>query len=296
MESINKKKTGSGTGVALITPFQKDGTVDYNSLEKIIQFNIENGIDYFVTLGTTGESVTLSADEKKEVVRQTIKFVNRKKPVVLGIGGNNTTEVANQIKSADLNGIDAILSVSPYYNKPSQEGIFRHYMELEKITPLPIIIYNVPGRTASNITAETTIRLANASKKFLGIKEASGNLSQCSLIRKNTPKEFLLISGDDALTLPMMSFGACGVISVVAQATPQKFSAMVNSALENNFSEAGKLHLELTDLWELLFAEGSPGGIKAALNILGLCENELRLPLVQVGEGLKMKIEVALKN
>jgi 4-hydroxy-tetrahydrodipicolinate synthase len=284
----------TGTGVALVTPFKKDESIDFNALQKLIEFNIANGINYFVVLGTTGETATLSKEEKKEVYEFAVKAVNGKAKLVAGIGGNNTAEVVKQFENFNIKGYDAILSVSPYYNKPSQEGIYRHYMKLEAAAPLPIIIYNVPGRTASNITAETTLRLANASQKFIATKEASGIFPQIMQIVKHQPPHFRVISGDDIITLPMMSFGAIGVISVVGQAVPKKFSGMVNAALKNDFPSAAKLHLEMLDAMELFFAEGSPPGVKAALHSLGICENVLRLPMVNVSEGLYGKIKNSL--
>ena len=283
-----------GTGVAIITPFKKDKTVDFSALEKLIHFNIDNGINYFVVLGTTGESVTLSSSEKKEVWKFVAKTSVGKIPLIAGIGGNNTERLAEEMKQFNVSGYDAILSVSPYYNKPSQEGIYQHFMRLNEVAPLPMIIYNVPGRTSSNINAETTIRLANASEKFIGIKEASGNFAQIMQIVKNKSKDFLVISGDDLITLPLMSFGVVGVISVVAQALPKDFSSMVNAALNGNFEEAKRLHLKLVDFMEMFFAEGSPPGVKAALNILGICENVVRLPLVPVSDSLSGKIKTAL--
>ncbi|MBA3647630.1 MAG: 4-hydroxy-tetrahydrodipicolinate synthase [Chitinophagales bacterium] len=285
-----------GTGVALITPFKKDLSVDHVALEKLLDFNIENGINYFVSLGTTGESATLSAAEKIEVWNFTASIVKKRVPLVAGIGGNNTGEISAQIESIDASLFDAILSVSPYYNKPSQEGIYRHYMQLAARSPLPIILYNVPGRTASNITAETTLRLAAASQKIIGIKEASGNLAQMMQIIKNKPKDFSVISGDDLITLPGISFGMDGVISVVAQAFPKDFSAMVSEALDGNFRPAQKLHYKLFPFMELFFEEGSPPGVKAALNILGLCEETVRLPLTEVSRALYEKIKAAIAN
>ena len=286
-----------GTGVALITPFKQDGSVDYGALEKLLRFNIENGVNYFVVLGTTGESVTLTNDEKREVWKFVADTVDEEVPLVAGIGGNNTSEVEEQMRNFNTEHYDAILSVSPYYNKPSQEGLYQHYMRLAGASPLPIIIYNVPGRTSSNITAETTLRLANATKRFIGIKEASGNFSQIMrIVKERLSENFLVISGDDLITLPLLSFGCDGVISVVAQAFPKHFSAMVDEALKGKFEEAQKLHYKLLDFMELFFAEGSPGGVKAALNILGICENVLRLPLVTISEELTGKIKSRMEK
>ena len=284
----------TGTGVALITPFKQDRSIDFAALEKLIHFNIENGIDYFVVLGTTGESVTLSSEEKTEVWKFVAKTVSEKVPLVAGIGGNNTEKIAAETCQFSIAGYDAILSVSPYYNKPSQEGIYQHFMRLQEESKLPIILYNVPGRTSSNITWETTVCLANASSKFIGIKEASGQFGQIMQIVKNKPRDFLVISGDDLITLPLMSFGVCGVISVVAQATPRAFSSLVNAALKNDFVAATRHHLSLLDAMELFFSEGSPAGVKAALHSLGICENVLRLPLVSVSASLYAKISESL--
>lgn len=291
---INKKFRG--TGVALITPFRQNGLVDYGALEKLLLFNIENGVNYFAVLGTTGESVTLSHDEKREIWKFVSEIVDEKIPLVAGIGGNNTADVMEQLRDFNTEHYDAILSVSPYYNKPSQEGIYQHYMSLADASPLPVIIYNVPGRTSSNITAETTLRLARASKKFIGIKEASGNFPQIMQIVKNKPSDFLVISGDDLVTLPLISFGCDGVISVVGQAFPKDFSSLVAKALKGNFDEAQKYHFKLLDFMELFFAEGSPGGVKAALNILDICENVLRLPLVPVSDGLFKRIKTGIEG
>ena len=279
------------TGVAIITPFKANGEIDFAALEKLLHFNIDNGVNYFVSLGTTGESATLSQSEKNAVWDFTAKTVNGKVPLVAGIGGNNTARVVEMMREFKTPGFDAILSVSPYYNKPLQEGIYQHFMKVAEASPLPVILYNVPGRTSSNITAETTLRLAKANQKFIGVKEASGNFAQCMHIVREKPADFLVISGDDILTLPMIGFGMDGVISVVGQAFPKDFSKMVDAALKGNFGEATRLHFKLLDFMELFFAEGSPGGVKAALNILKICENVLRLPLVPVSEQLYRKIE-----
>ena len=273
-----------GTGVAIVTPFDKKGSIDFGSLEKIINHIIKNGVNYIVVLGTTGENVTLSKEEKKSVADFVVKTTKKRVPIMLGIGGNNTLDVIDTIKHADFKGIDAVLSVSPYYNKPTQKGIFEHYKMIAANCPLPIIIYNVPSRTSMNICAETTLKIANEIPNVIGIKEASGSLGQCMKIIQNKPKNFLVISGDDALTLPLMAIGADGVISVVANAFPKEFSGMVNFALKNDFTKAAALHYKLLDIIELLFAEGSPSGVKAALEILGLTQNNVRLPLVTVGK------------
>jgi len=279
-----KKHIFSGTGVALVTPFESNKDVDYQALEKIINHIIINGVDYIVSLGTTGENVTLSPVEKDEIVRFTVQTVAQRVPIVVGIGGNNTMETINSIHKFSLQGVDGILSVAPYYNKPNQEGIYQHYKAISEIAPLPVIAYNVPGRTGVNMTAETTLRIAAECPNIVATKEASGNLVQIMQILKNRPKHFLVLSGDDSLTYPMMALGADGVISVAAQASPKIFSDMVHCALDGDFVSACDRHYQILDLMEALFADGSPAGVKAALHCLGLCENVLRLPLVPVNE------------
>ncbi len=273
-----------GTGVAIVTPFNKDKSVDYNGLKKLLEHLITNNIDYLVVQGTTGESVTLTADEKQDVLDFIIKINNKRLPLVLGIGGNCTSTVVHQLKVTDLSGVDAILSVSPYYNKPTQEGIYQHYKALAAASPKPIILYNVPGRTSSNISALTTLRLAKDFDNIIAVKEASGNLEQCMQIIKNKPKYFMLISGDDALTLPIIACGGSGVISVLANAFPKGFSAMVKNALNGNLEEAKKLHYKYFELIHYLFVEGNPAGVKAALKLLNICNDNVRLPLVNVSE------------
>jgi len=273
-----------GTGVAIVTPFHESGNIDFGSLEKIIEHVISNGVNYLVSLGTTGESAALSKDEKVAVLDFTIETVNKRIPIVAGLGGNNTQEVINTIKATTFDGVDAILSVCPYYNKPQQKGIYSHFKAIAGISPVPVILYNVPGRTACNITAETTLRLANDFENIVGIKEASGNLGQCMEIIKNRPHGFLLISGDDALTLPLLALGADGVISVVANAFPKQFSEMVNLGIKGKFNKARYLHYLLLEFTNGLFLDGSPSGIKAALETLDLCKNTVRLPLVKVNK------------
>jgi 4-hydroxy-tetrahydrodipicolinate synthase len=276
-----------GTGVALVTPFQKNGVIDFNALEKVIRHILEGKCEYIVPLGTTGESATLNKNEKLSILEFVIERVNKKIPVVLGLGGNNTNELLEGFKEYNFKGVDAVLSVSPYYNKPSQQGIYEHYKLIAKASPVPVILYNVPSRTGSNITADTTLRLANDFKNIIGIKEASGNMEQCMSIIKNRPADFLVISGDDSLTLPLMGTGADGVISVVANAYPKIFSEMVRKALKGNFVEARKLHYQLLDVIPMLFTEGSPPGIKAILNAMNLCDENVRLPLVPVSKNLR---------
>lgn len=278
-----------GTGVALVTPF-KDGQVDYPSLAKLIEHCINGGLDYLVSLGTTGESVTLSKKEKIAVLDFTVKQAAARVKIVGGFGGNNTAEVIESIQNYHFEGVDGILSVSPAYSKPTQEGIYQHYMAVAAIAPRPIILYNVPGRTSSNMTAQTTLRLAHANKKFVAIKEASGDLRQCMEIIKNRPENFAVVSGDDNLTLPMLGFGMDGVISVIANAYPQEYADMVQAGFNNDFETARQLHYSLVDLVDLLFVEGNPGGIKAVLEQLGICSQELRLPLVNISQSTYTKI------
>lgn len=282
-----------GTGIALVTPFA-NGAVDFPGLERVINHCIDGGVEYLVSLGTTGESVTLTDAESIEILEFTIKTVAERVPIIAGFGANNTQAVIEKIKAFHFEGIDAILSVSPYYNKPTQEGIYQHYMALAEAAPRPIIIYNVPSRTGSNITAETTLRLAHASKKFIAVKEASGDLAQCMDIVKSKPNDFLVISGDDILTLPMLSFGIDGVISVLGNACPRPFSDMVRHALNGDFTTAAQLHFSLLEIMNLLFVEGNPAGVKAALEVQNICSKEVRLPLVQFSEKNHINMENAL--
>lgn len=279
-----------GLGVALVTPFRSNGAIDYVGLEKVIEHQITGGIDYLVVMGTTGESVTLNAEEKRQLLAQVLEFVRNRIPIVLGVGGNNTAEVVHALESYDLSGVDGILSVSPYYNKPTQEGIYQHYRALAQASLLPIILYNVPGRTASNMSAETTLRLASDFGNIVAIKEASGNLDQIGTILKHCPKDFLVISGDDSLTLPILALGGHGVISVVGNALPAEFSTLVQSAMKGDLDTARTEHFKMLEFMSAIFAEGNPGGIKEALAVLGLCERHLRLPLVNVGEATAKRI------
>jgi 4-hydroxy-tetrahydrodipicolinate synthase len=289
------KKNLKGTGVAIVTPFHKDGSVDFNALGKLVEHLISGGVDYLVVLGTTGESVTLNKNEKIAVVNHVVESVDKRVPVVLGLGGNHTQEILHSLSSFDFDGIEAILSVSPYYNKPIQEGIYQHYKMIAGASPVPVILYNVPGRTGSNMTAETSLRLAQV-PNILGIKEASGNLEQMMHIINNRPEGFLVISGDDALTLPLIASGGDGVISVVANAYPKIYSDMVNDALKGDFAAARKGHYKLLDITGMLFAEGNPGGIKAAMKVLGIMQDYMRLPLVNISQGLFEKIEKEVKK
>jgi 4-hydroxy-tetrahydrodipicolinate synthase len=273
-----------GTGVALVTPF-KNGQIDWEDLEKVIEHVIAGGVEFLVSLGTTGESTTISEDEHRQILDFTIKVNRGRLPLVAGIfGGNNTAVLVEKIQSFNFEGIDALLSSNPAYNKPGQEGIFRHYMALAEVSPRPIIIYNVPSRTASNMTAETTLRLANASEKFLGVKEASDDIYQVMKIIKGKPKDFLVLSGDDFITLPLIASGGDGVISVIANTTPRPFTDMVRAALRQDMPTAQRLNLKLLELYKLLFIEGNPVGVKAAMELQGLCSREVRLPLVPMSE------------
>jgi 4-hydroxy-tetrahydrodipicolinate synthase len=285
-----------GLGVALVTPFRANGAIDYAGLEKLIEHQIAGGVDYVVSMGTTGESVTLTKAEKQELLAQTIGFVRNRVPVVLGVGGNHTAEVIEALNSFDMDGVDALLSVSPYYNKPTQEGIYQHYKAIAQVALRPIILYNVPGRTGSNMTADTTVRLAKDFKNIIAIKEASANLDQMGRILKHKPKDFMLISGDDALTLPIIALGGVGVISVVGNALPAEFSALVNASLKGDLETARKEHLRLIEVIDLLFAEGNPGGIKNVLKVLGICGDTMRLPLVNISEATANKLYHALAD
>ena len=287
--AFNRNKL-KGTGVAIVTPFHKDGSIDFRSLGKVIEHIIKGNCEYIVTLGTTGESVTLTKDEKAAVVNYTIQEVDGRVPIILGLGSNNTQDVINCIKEHDLDGISAILSVSPYYNKPNQRGLYQHYKMIAEASSLPIIIYNVPGRTSANITAETTLKLAYDFKNIIAIKEASGNMEQAMKIIKNKPKDFIVLSGDDALTLPILACGGDGVISVVANAYPKDFSEMVRQALAGNFSHAQKLHYKVIDIIEQMFADGNPAGVKQFLELMKLCNAHVRLPLVKVNNKTQKRI------
>jgi 4-hydroxy-tetrahydrodipicolinate synthase len=285
-----------GTGVAIITPFNKDNGIDYKALGKLIDYIIKGGVEYIVLLGTTGESVTISKEEKRLIIASAIERINNRVPLVLGLGGNNTQEiVASLKKTSDFNHISAILSVSPYYNKPNQRGIYAHYKAIAEESSLPIILYNVPGRTNSNIASETTLRLANDFKNIIAIKEASGNIEQCMRIIKYKPKDFLVISGDDNLTLPLIACGADGVISVVANAFPKDFSQMVRLALLDEMNDARKLHYKLNEITEQLFVDGNPAGIKAVLEMMDICSANLRLPLVKVSKAVHNSLAEMVK-
>jgi len=285
-----------GAGVALVTPFQTDGSIDFDGLARLIDYQIAGGMDYLVSLGTTGEAATLSDAERKSVWKFTVEKVAGRVPLVAGVGGNNTAEVIRQLDTFDPTGFTAVLSVSPYYNKPTQEGIYQHYKAIAHASPLPVILYNVPGRTGSNMSAETTVRLAREIDNIVATKEASGSFDQFSKILRDKPEKFLLISGDDPVTLPMMSLGAVGIISVVGNALPREVATLARLCREGNYEAARKIHLQLLHITELCFAEGNPTGVKAILQELGVCGADVRLPLVPASGSLIEKIRNALKT
>lgn len=280
-----EKSKFSGMGVALITPFLKDGNIDFEALETLVEFQISNGTDYLVVMGTTGEVPTLSKDEKFAVINHVLKVNAKRVPIVVGFGGNNTNEVIQQINEFENSAeIDAILSVAPYYNKPTQNGLFQHYKAIAAISKVPLILYNVPGRTNVNLEAETTLKIASEIENIIGIKEASGNMDQIMTLLKNKPKEFMIISGDDALTLPLILLGAQGVISVLGNAFPKQWSTMVNLALNGKNKEALEIHFQFLDIIKNIFIEGNPAGVKAIMDFKNLCHNYLRLPLTPVSK------------
>jgi 4-hydroxy-tetrahydrodipicolinate synthase len=286
----------TGTGIAIVTPFHADGTIDWDSFSNLIEFWIKGQVEYLVVLGTTGESATVHGAEKQEVFSFIQKEVAGRRPVVAGIGGNDTREVTAAFQSFDLTGYDAILSVSPYYNKPNQEGIYQHYKTLDESTPLPIIMYNVPGRTGQSVTAETQLRIAHDCKNIFATKEASGNFDLVNQIIKNKPDDFMVISGDDPVTLHMIAAGAEGLISVVANAYPLDYSNMVRLCLQGNFDMAKPLHYKYVNIINSLFAEGSPSGVKAYLHEMGLCQNTFRLPVWPVSAAHHEKIKELMKG
>ena len=280
-----------GTGVALVTPFKKDFSVDVEALKRIVNYQIDNGINYLVVLGTTGEPATLKKEEKELVIKTVIESNNGRLPLVLGVGGNNTAEVVEELKTRDFAGFSAILSVSPYYNKPTQEGIYQHFKAIAEASPLPVILYNVPGRTGSNVLPSTIIRLANDFKNVVAVKEAAGDIVQAMKLIQHKPKDFLVISGDDMVTLPMVLAGGAGVISVIAEGFPKQFSEMVRLGLERKVDEAYKIHYQIADSIDMIFEQGNPGGVKEIFKSLGLSENTVRLPLVNVNEDLANRLK-----
>jgi 4-hydroxy-tetrahydrodipicolinate synthase len=279
-----------GTGVALVTPFKNDFSVDTEALERIVHFQIENGINYLVVLGTTAENATLNSEEKELVIATVIKANNKRLPLVLGVGGNNTHAIVEELKTRDFSDFVAVLSVSPYYNKPTQEGIYQHFKAIAEASPLPIILYNVPGRTSSNMLPSTVIRLATDFENIVAIKEAAGDIVQAMKIIQNAPKNFHVISGDDMITLPMVLAGGSGVISVIGEGFPKLFSEMVRLGLERNVDEAYQLHYQIADAIDMIFEQGNPAGIKEVHKTLGLSENVVRLPLVNVSQDLANRL------
>ncbi|MBL7970205.1 MAG: 4-hydroxy-tetrahydrodipicolinate synthase [Prolixibacteraceae bacterium] len=281
----------TGAGVALITPFNEDKSVDYSALGRLVEDQILGGTDYLVVLGTTAETPALSDDEKKEIVRFVIEKNAGRLKIVVGLGGNNTLGLVQAIRATNFDGIDAILSVTPYYNKPTQEGLFQHFKMVVEASPVPVILYNVPGRTGVNMDADTTLRIASLSEKVVAIKEASGDLAQFAKIINNAPGYFKVISGDDGLTLPSVALGSVGVISVIANALPGMLSQLVHASLEGNIAAAGRIQLQMGEMLKLIFKEGNPAGVKALMEIMGTAKNELRLPLVPVGEATRSQLQ-----
>ena len=282
-----------GMGVALITPFKEDGSVDYDALLRLVDYQLENGTDFLCVLGTTAETPTLTKEEKEKVKRTVIDRVGGRLPILLGVGSNSTQAVVDSVKNDDMTGVDALLVVVPYYNKPSQEGIYQHYKAVAEATELPIVLYNVPGRTGVNMTAETTLRLANDFENIVAIKEASGNIAQMDEIIKNKPEGFDVISGDDGITFPLITLGAVGVISVLGNAFPREFSRMTQLALEGDYANALPIHHQFAEMCNLLFVDGNPAGVKAMLSIMGMVENKLRLPLVPARQVTCEKLSAA---
>lgn len=285
-----KAKAFKGTGVALVTPFDIKGKIDFPALKKLLNHVMDGGVDFLVALGTTSEAPVLNSEEKSQVLAFIKKENNGKLPLVVGLGGNNTQSIVDAIKTMDFNGIDGILSVAPYYNKPNQRGLYFHFEAIAKACPLPIILYNVPGRTSSNLTAETTLKLAHGFDNITGVKEASGDLIQVMEIIRDRPAGFTVLSGDDALTFPMMALGADGVISVVANTFPKEFSEMLRLASKGKTADAAIIHYKLLEIINVLFEDGNPAGVKAVLELMGIAENNLRLPLVSVNEATYMKL------
>ena len=283
-------------GIALVTPFNADGSVDYASLKRLVEYQLQNGADFMCILATTGETPCLSAEEKQKIKNLVVDIVNARVPILMGCGGNNTAAIVEELKSTDWSGIDGVLSVCPYYNKPSQEGLYQHFKAIAAASPLPVVLYNVPGRTGINMKAETTVRLANDCENIVAIKEASGSLEQVDEIIKNKPDRFDVISGDDALTFPMIASGAAGVISVIGNALPKEFSRMIRLEFKGEYEPARKIHHRFTELYSLLFVDGNPAGVKALLHEMGFIQNELRLPLVPTRITTMQKMAAILKE
>ncbi|AOC97369.1 MULTISPECIES: 4-hydroxy-tetrahydrodipicolinate synthase [Flavobacterium] len=285
-----------GTGVALVTPFKKDFSVDIEALQRIVNFSIDGGVEYLVVMGTTAENATLTAEEKELVIKTVIDVNKGRLPLVLGVGGNNTMQIVEELKTRDFSAFEAILSVSPYYNKPTQEGIYQHFKAIAEASPIPVILYNVPGRTASNMLPSTVVRLANDFKNVVAIKEAAGDMAQAMQIIKNAPKDFLVISGDDMLALPIVLAGGAGVISVIGQGFPKEFSEMIRLGLNKKAADAFKTHYFLSDSIDMIFEQGNPAGIKQIFQALGIAENTVRLPLVSVDDSLAARLNEFVKN
>ena len=285
-----------GLGVALVTPFTTDGSIDWTALCRLVEFQISNGADFLCIMGTTAETPTLSADERNRIKKDLVERVAGRVPILLGCGGNNTAAVVNELQTADFTGIDGILSICPYYNKPSQEGLYQHFRAIAQASPVPVVLYNVPGRTGVNMTAETTLRLAREFENIVAIKEVSGNIAQMDDIIKNKPKNFDVISGDDGITFPLITLGAVGVISVIGNALPREFSRMVRLGLKGEYRQALHIHHKFTELFKLLFVDGNPAGVKVLLNEMGLIENVLRLPLVPAQLNTEMRISEIVKE
>ena len=285
-----------GTGVAIVTPFKDDSSIDFAALGRVINHVIKGGVNYIVAMGTTGEAPTLTKDEKQAIISYVTETIDGRVPLVAGIGGNNTQEIINSIRELDLTGVEGILSVAPYYNKPGQRGLFQHFKAIATCSPLPVIIYNVPGRTSSNISSDTCLELASECNNIVAVKEASGDMAQIMRIIKGKPENFLVISGDDMLTIPVIAAGGSGVISVLANSYPSECCELVNHALKNNFKSAREIHFRFLEIIELLFADGNPSGIKAFLSLMNLCQNNLRLPLVPVSKTIYSRIEKAVEE
>lgn len=284
-----------GTGVAIVTPFKNDLSIDFSALGRVVNHVIGGGVSYIVALGTTGESVTLTKDEKKAVISYVVETTDKRVPVIVGIGGNNTQEIINFVRQTDLTGIEGVLSVAPYYNKPGQKGLFQHFKAFANSCPLPVILYNVPGRTGCNISADTCLELAHECDNIVAVKEASGDLAQIMRIIKGKPDNFSVISGDDMMAMPVIAAGGSGVISVLANAYPVQTSEIVNNALKNNFKVSREIYFRFMDMIDLLFVDGNPSGVKAMLNQMNICQNTLRLPLVPVSKAVMERIQKAMK-
>ena len=293
MKDIKKFK---GTGVAIVTPFKNDTSIDFAALGRVVNHVINGGVNYIVVMGTTGESVTLTKDEKKAIISYVVEVTDNRVPLVIGIGGNSTQEVINCIRQSNLSGVDGILSVAPYYNKPNQKGLFLHFKAIATCSPVPVIIYNVPGRTCSNISADTCIELANECENIVAIKEASGDIAQIMKIMKGKPENFSMISGDDMMTIPIIALGGSGIISVLANAFPAATSELVSNALKSNYKSAREIQLRYLEIIELLFIDGNPSGVKAMLSIMNICQNNLRLPLVPVNRTIYTRIQKAIEE